>query len=325
MVVTFDCLKECRTLLVFISKNIQFLLAYIGYTLTPWREKCFFIWIGEKDSGKSTLKEILKLLHGDKFAEADFSRWNKQKSPHDNEIIPGKLVLSDDDFEVGGRLPERELKTLSQNGTITINPKHISQFSIMNTSTPLILTNGSPRAEDITLENRLYAIPFKSNFARALRNIETEKFINEIKEPESLEILFNLAIDISESTIFKNGNFNSCQPVQVKETSQSIINSASSVLMWLDDMKARDQIMINPTSLIKRTDLYNLYQSTTTGIKKGIHGFYEAIRQRYEEIRRSDGEFFKGIGKVLYSTEMKNPYEPEEMITQEELKYEDEE
>jgi DNA primase len=280
------------------NEILKFLMAYIGYTLTPWREKCFHVWIGSKDSGKSTLKEIIKIIHGNKYAEADFSRWNKQKSPHDNEILPGKLVLADDDFQVGGRLPERELKTLSQNGTVTINPKHVSQFTIMNTATPLILTNGMPRAEDITLENRLYALPFQSDFSRIKRNIESEKFINYIKEHETLEILFNLAIDIAEQTIFNYGNFDEFTPKTILLTSSQIIDSASSVLMWIDDMKAQGELLVNKNDKeirIRRTDLYKLYNQHYSGAKKGLHAFYEAVRQKFQEFRSGGNDYFYGI------------------------------
>jgi len=299
------------------EKIVEFLLSYIGYTLTPWREKCFMIWIGSKDSGKSTLKEILKKIHGNKFAEADFSRWAKQKSPHDTEILPGKLVLADDDFEVGGRLPERELKTLSQNGTVMINPKHISQFSIMNTSTPLILTNGSPRAEDINIENRLYAVPFKSDFSRERRNIESEIFINKIMEHETLEILFNIAIDHAEKTIFAEGNFNKFMPRCVKEMSSSVIGTASSVLMWIDDMVAQGEINVDKSDRnlkIRRTDLYSLYKNMFSGQKKGLHAFYESVRQRFEEIKTSGMDYFYGIEKIYKNKDDVNYYEKQEDI-----------
>jgi phage/plasmid-associated DNA primase len=300
------------------KKIVRFLLSWIGYTLTPWREKCFHVWIGNKDSGKSTLKEIVKLLHGNKYAEADFSRWNKQKTPHDSEIIPGKLLLADDDFEVGGRLPERELKTLSQNNTITINPKHVSQFTVMNTSTPLILTNGMPRAEDVTIENRLYAVPFKSNFDRILRNITTEQFINKIKELETLEILFNISIDVAEKTIFKDGNFDQIAPDCVKDTSSMIIQSASSILLWVHEMKEQGKLEMSPDNRIKRSDLYGLYQSTFNGMKKGMHTFYESVRQRYKEVKSSGTDYFIGIGMAGEQREYKNYTEG-----QEKFKFED--
>jgi hypothetical protein len=285
---------------------LTFLFAYIAYTLTPWREKMFMVWIGTGDSGKSTLKELIKQMHGNKFTEADLSRWNKKPSPHDNEIIPGKLVLADDDFEVGARLPERELKTLSQNGTITINPKNVKQYSVMNTSTPLILTNGLPRAEDITLENRLYALPFKSDFSRTKRSIESEQFINKIKEPETLEILFNVAIDIGEKTIFNFGNFREFTPQIMVDTSAKIISSASSVLLWIDDMAAQNKLDVDPSDKglqIKKSDLYKMYSTNNTGPKKGLHAFYQAVLQKYPEKRSNGNDYFIGLCKIYQEPE----------------------
>lgn len=298
---------------------IQWLLSYIGYTLTSWREKCFHVWIGQPDSGKTLLKDLIALIHGNKFAEVKFAQWARHTSSHDYELLPGKLIIADDDFAVSARLPEQELKTLSQNGNITINPKHISQYSIINTATPLILTNGTPRAEDITLENRLYALPFKADFSRQKRNIDTEKFIMQIKEHETLEILFNMAIDVAEKTIFYYGNFHEFIPNTIKEMSEYVINTASSVMMWLEDMEAQEKLLIdidNPLIKIKRTTLYNLYSLNVTGRKKGLHSFYESIRQKFKEKKFNGEVYFIGIGEK--TNEYNNYYEK-----QESLKYKD--
>lgn len=287
---------------------LQFLLAYIGYTLTPWREKCFHVWIGKPDSGKSLLLTLLSSIHGSKFGEVKFAQWSKHNSQHDSEILPGKLLIADDDFEVGGRLPEQELKTLSQNGTVTINPKHISQFSITNTATPLILTNGSPRAEDITLENRLYALEFKSDFSRTHRTVENEEFINQIKEHETLEILFNAAIDVAEKSLFREGNFDKIAPECVKQKSMEIIGTASSIHMWISDMIAQEKIIVDTSNKdlrIKRTDLYQMYQQNASGMKKGLHAFYEAVRQKYEDKKLNGNDYFIGIA-ALYKTDNDN-------------------
>ena len=42
---------------------VTWMLAYIGYTLTSWREKCFHVWVGKTDSGKTQLSKILSFLH----------------------------------------------------------------------------------------------------------------------------------------------------------------------------------------------------------------------------------------------------------------------
>ena len=170
----------------------------------------------------------------------------------------------------------------------------------MNTATPLILTNGMPRAEDTTIENRLYAVPFNANFSRQTRTIENEEFINIIKEPESLEILFNIAIDISEETIFKYGHFDDFAPECVKQTSANIMRSASSVLLWIDDMVVQCKLLLSDDDLIriKKSDLYHLYTENFQGNKKGLHAFYEAVRQKYREIKSGGADYFIGIGVV---------------------------
>lgn len=289
------------------NKMVIWLLAYIGYTLTSWREKCFHVWIGEPDSGKTELTKIISLIHKSKYAETKFADWSNHRDQHQYEILPGKLIIVDDDFRVNGKLPEQELKTLSQNATITINPKHFHRYGITNTATPLILTNGNPRAEDLCVENRLYAVPFNADFSREKRNSKkNDMFINKIKEHETLELLFNMAINIAETTIFKYNNFSDLMPGCVKEKTEQVINTASSTMMWLDDMQAQDKLIIdrnNNLLRIKKTQLYNLYKTNSTGIKKGLHGFYASVRQKFKEVKSNGYWYFTGISEKSIGTD----------------------
>jgi putative DNA primase/helicase len=80
----------------------------------------------------------------------------------------GKTMLVDDDVKAGTRLPDGELKKISEPKTLTGERKHGPVFNFTIRTVPVLICNNAPSIADLSygMQRRLMVIPFDRTFKK---------------------------------------------------------------------------------------------------------------------------------------------------------------
>lgn len=268
----------------------------IGYTLTPFRAKRFFVFIGDNDSGKTFLMEIVRSLHTETGTAADADFQKMQKHPGDFDWVPFKrtLVVMNDDFPPAGELPAYVLKKAANPNTrITINEKFRPPFEQVNTAACFIDTNENPTSPDPYIANRLCAVPCDAAFTDE-EQLSTANitFLNRVCAPEMREVFFNFGIECLRQ-FFAEESIDGLLPPLVKERTAAVTGSLNDIDLWITESVSKGILMETQTGRADRRQLYKLYEQTR---KKpyGRNTFYMILRRRYSETKSGE-EFFHGL------------------------------
>jgi P4 family phage/plasmid primase-like protien len=150
-----------------------------GYIIQPDRRFALIIILwGTGSNGKSSLTDTLARLLGydlvyagqvEKLAESRFAFGS----------LFGKLVFIDDDVPAGIKLPDGELKTISEAKLLTGEEKYKPTFNFISRTVPILLCNSVPSLADLSygMRRRLLIIPFQRRFRKDLINRELFPFI----------------------------------------------------------------------------------------------------------------------------------------------------
>ena len=149
-----------------------------GYMIQHRREiPMVTILKGGGDNGKTVLMQTVLKLLGENLVSAQ--RIESLENQFAIGNLLGKLLLLDDDVKAGIRLPDGQLKKISEAKTVTGEHKHGPQFNFTITSLPVLLCNNVPSLADVShgMRRRLMVIPFDRTFAEEEKDDQLFKTI----------------------------------------------------------------------------------------------------------------------------------------------------
>ena len=145
-----------------------------GYAISMSRWlKTWVLFHGPKDTGKSTVAEVLKLMLGRSYLGYDLGRFDAKKSNQFTEnALVGKLTLVDDDFEKSNLLPDGFLKKISEEKSMSSEKKWGDAFEFVCRALPIICSNHWPKTKDLTdaLRERALVFTFHHRIAGSERD-----------------------------------------------------------------------------------------------------------------------------------------------------------
>ncbi|WP_312017672.1 phage/plasmid primase, P4 family [Bradyrhizobium liaoningense] len=150
----------------------------VGYMIQHRREIGVIIILkGGGSNGKTVLMQTALKLLGDNLVSAQ--RIESLESQFALGNLLGKLLLLDDDVKAGIRLPDGQLKKISEAKTVTGEHKHGPQFNFTIRSLPVLLCNNVPSLADVSfgMRRRLMVIPFDRTFTDEEKDDELFKNI----------------------------------------------------------------------------------------------------------------------------------------------------
>lgn len=139
----------------------------IGYLIQPRRDiALILICEGGGSNGKTKLVETVQRLLGEGLVSAMRIQELSQDRFAMSDLL-GKLMLVDDDVRAGIRLPDGELKQISEAKTITAQRKYGPSFTFTVRTVPVLLCNNPPSLADLShgMQRRLMVVPFDRRFS----------------------------------------------------------------------------------------------------------------------------------------------------------------
>jgi putative DNA primase/helicase len=137
-----------------------------GYLIQPRRHiPLILICLGSGSNGKTVLVQTISRLLGNDLVSSQRIE-NLDRHRFAVTGLLGKLLLVDDDVRAGVRLPDGELKKISEAKPVTAERKFGSTFEFVIRSVPLLLCNNIPSLADVSygMTRRLMVIPFDRTF-----------------------------------------------------------------------------------------------------------------------------------------------------------------
>ncbi len=136
-----------------------------GYVLqySRWL-KTWVLFHGSKDTGKSTIAEVLKALLGHSFIGMEMSAFGRNKSDFVEQGLIGKLALVDDDYDKSSALPDGFIKKISEEKSMTTQIKYGDNLSFISRALPMVLSNHWPVSRDVSDAFRERALVFPFTF-----------------------------------------------------------------------------------------------------------------------------------------------------------------
>jgi len=222
---------------------------WLGYYF--WRNYQFkkaLILVGEGDTGKTTLLEVIGFLLG----VNNLSSVSLQKMSSDKFSVAhlygkhGNIVdeLSAKDIHDTGAF-----KMATGGGSITGERKYGNQFSFINYSKFTFACNKIPDVKDTDDDayfNRWMVIRFENKIEKKIPN-----FIETLDTSDERSGLFNLAMR-GLKRLIAQGSFT--YKLSASETKTEMMRSGSSIAMFASDILERDD-----SSEISKEDLYSAY------------------------------------------------------------------
>lgn len=151
------------------QRHLEELCGY-AISMSRWL-KTWVLFHGPKDTGKSTVAEVLKRMLGNSFLGYDLGRFAHANQFTETALV-GKLVLVDDDFEKKNVLPDGFLKKVSEEKSMSSEKKWGDEFQFVCRALPIICSNHWPKTKDLTdaLRERALVFPFHHKIAGSERD-----------------------------------------------------------------------------------------------------------------------------------------------------------
>ena len=137
-----------------------------GYFIAPCRKTPKIIVLrGQGSNGKTKLLETITKVLGQDLV-AYFRIENLETNRFAIGSLLGKVMLVDDDVKAGTRLPDGELKKISEPKVLSGEHKHGAMFNFTIRTVPVLICNNVPSIADLSLgmQRRLMVIPFGRTF-----------------------------------------------------------------------------------------------------------------------------------------------------------------
>jgi P4 family phage/plasmid primase-like protien len=245
-----------------------------GYVIQPARKiPSVVVCEGSGGNGKTVLVQTMVKLMGADLVSA-IRVEDLDKSRFAVGSLLGKLLLLDDDVRAGIKLPDGELKKLSEQKVLTGERKFAQPFNFNVLTLPILLCNNTPSLADLSpgMMRRLMVIPFQRTFSE--REIDRNLFPR-IWASELPGIL-NRAISGLRRVIERGWRFK--PPKAVKAAKDKWLINANPLPAFLNDRCEREGSCL-------MSALYSAY--TTWTAEMGI-----TMRQQQLTMRRN----LEGLG-----------------------------
>jgi P4 family phage/plasmid primase-like protien len=137
-----------------------------GYFIAPRRKMPKIIVLrGSGSNAKTKLLETVTKVLG-----PDLAMYSRIETLENNRFaigsLLGKTMLVDDDVKAGTRLPDGELKKISEPKILTGEHKYGKPFNFSNRTVPVLICNNVPSVADLSwgMQRRLMVVPFDRRF-----------------------------------------------------------------------------------------------------------------------------------------------------------------
>lgn len=150
-----------------------------GYMLQPRRPiSLILILQGGGSNGKTALMQLFGQLMGSELISRQ-AIGSLDSSRFAFTSLVGKLLLIDDDVKAGARLPDGELKKISEAKSITAERKFGPTFNFVCLTVPVLLCNNVMSLADVSvgMRRRLMVVPFEHTFTSKDRDPDLFKQI----------------------------------------------------------------------------------------------------------------------------------------------------
>lgn len=147
---------------------IRHYLEVKGYHMLPRKPlPVIEIGVGSGANGKSLLNSVVVtgILGRDSVGQGPLTMFMSDVSSA-TARLENKLLWIDPDMDATKPLPASLLKTLSENGMLTIEPKYMDAYNIMSICSWSIMANELPVSRDASkgLQRRMYLFPYDHDF-----------------------------------------------------------------------------------------------------------------------------------------------------------------
>jgi putative DNA primase/helicase len=221
----------------------------VGYFIQPRRHiPLILICVGGGSNGKSMLVQTITWLLGPGLVSAQRID-NLDKHRFASASLLGKLLLVDDDVRAGIRLPDGELKKISEAKPITGEHKYGPTFEFVVRSVPVLLCNNTASLADVShgMARRLMVLPFDRTF----RDDADPTLFPTIWETEMAGVL-NRSIN-GLRRLLARGRFE--LPIAVRRANDDWLKEANPLTSFVDECCSRD-----PLGKCLLNDFYESYR-----------------------------------------------------------------
>jgi putative DNA primase/helicase len=237
---------------------------FVGYLIQSGREiPVVAILKGGGSNGKTVLMKTVIELLGDNLVSAQ--RIESLENQFAMGNLLGKQLLIDDDVRAGVRLPDGQLKKISEAKKVTGEHKHGKQFNFTVRALPVLLCNNVPSLADVSLgmRRRLMVIPFDRTFADREQDADLFAGIWRTEMPGVL----NRAIEGLRRVIGRGMRFR--HPAAVKAAKHTWLIEANPLPAFIEECCTR-----NPKASCLLADFYMRY--TNWAVAKGFTRLQQA-------------------------------------------------
>jgi putative DNA primase/helicase len=145
--------------------------------------------------------------------------------------LPGKLCIIDEEVSSQTFLPDMVLKKISENKTLTANPKNRPTFEFKNTAIPVFAANHWPKTKDLSLGLRRRSLVFEFN--RIFEEHEQDRTLGQrIIETELSGVLSQALKGFRR--LRQRGNWSI--PLSCEVAKKSWLTNANSLSLFIDTM-----------------------------------------------------------------------------------------
>lgn len=271
----------------------------MGYVIQPDRRiASIFIFSGDGNNGKTTLVGTLVKLLGEELV-ASMRVQDLDRNQFSTANLLGKLLFLDDDVKKGTRLPDGDLKRISEAKVITGERKFGAAFNFTVRAVPMLLCNAPPSLADLThgMRRRLIVLPFERTF--------TDDEVKRTPFPailaNEMSGVLNRAIEGYQRVVRRGHQFG--PPKSVQDAKSAWLISANPVPAFLDEKcEKAGQCQVRV--------LYAAFQSWSTDMGYTLSQQQANFRRSVENLgfkakHGRDGDIFLGLN--LKSSSVRRP------------------
>ena len=208
----------------------------VGYLIQSRRHiPLILVCLGGGSNGKSMLVQTIARLLGPGLVSAQRIE-NLDKYRFASASLLGKLLLVDDDVRAGIRLPDGELKKISEAKPITAEHKYGPSFEFVVRSVPVLLCNNTASLADVSygMSRRLMVLPFDRTF----KDDADPTLFPTIWKTEMAGVL-NRSID-GLQRLLNRGHFD--MPIAVTRATAEWLKEANPLAAFVDENCSRDSL-----------------------------------------------------------------------------------
>lgn len=267
----------------------QYYFEYLGYLMQPDRRiPIVSIWKGGGGNGKSALAGVARAMVGPQQVAAQRIK-ELSRNQFSLDALFGKLLLLDEDVQSGTRLPDGDLKRISEESILTAERKFGATYNFVNRAVPLLLCNSPPSLADLShgMQRRLHVLPFERIFLQG--QIDRSLFPRILQQEKSG--ILNHAIAGLQRVIRRGWDFD--LPLSMVEAQKLYLREANPVPEFIEDRCVKEG-HITVVRLFAEYEKWRQQQGITYGQQKpNFERNVEALG--YRKQRRRDGANFIGL------------------------------